>query len=218
MMVKTEACIEVWLRCLRWMRGGGGLHEKESERESDTEHRFKLCKAEADWLKDGGREDVWTRVMMLECPMWWRDYKINSQPEISAHCAKLNRSILPVTLLQILISCRRLCEHSSSPVGQESSRPAYFQQPAQTLQDCQVHWTVIWHMWQQSAPVPWTEGTGKQPSHPLWKTAMESHQARGDTNISTPERRLSLWATPDRNIVYPLSRPQKNYNTITKNW
>lgn len=31
--------------------------------------RVTQSKAEADWLKDGGREDVWTRVMMLVCPM-----------------------------------------------------------------------------------------------------------------------------------------------------
>lgn len=44
MMVKTEACIEVWLRCLRWISGGAGLHERESERESDTEHRLNRAK------------------------------------------------------------------------------------------------------------------------------------------------------------------------------
>lgn len=26
------------------------------------EHRFKACKAEADWLKECGREDDWTRA------------------------------------------------------------------------------------------------------------------------------------------------------------
>lgn len=44
---------------------------KESERESDGEHRFKPCEAGADWLT-GGREDHWTRVMMsvLRLTVW----------------------------------------------------------------------------------------------------------------------------------------------------
>lgn len=56
MMVKTEACIEVWLRCLRWMRGGGGLHEKESERESDTEHRLNRAKRKLSGSKKAGEK------------------------------------------------------------------------------------------------------------------------------------------------------------------
>lgn len=56
MMVKTEACIEVWLRCLKWMRGGGGLHEKESERESDTEHRSNRAKRKLVGSKKAGEK------------------------------------------------------------------------------------------------------------------------------------------------------------------
>lgn len=40
--------------------GGGGLHEWESNRE----HRFKLRKVEAGWLKEGRQEDDWTRILM----------------------------------------------------------------------------------------------------------------------------------------------------------
>lgn len=52
-MVKMKTWMEHWLRCLRW-----------SERENDREHIFKPCKMEADWLKEGRREDEWTRVML----------------------------------------------------------------------------------------------------------------------------------------------------------
>lgn len=37
---------------------------RESERENDSEHRFKPCGVEADWLNESGREDNWTREMM----------------------------------------------------------------------------------------------------------------------------------------------------------
>lgn len=40
--------------------------------ENDGEHRFKLQKVEVDWLKDGGQEDDWTRVMesVLRLTVW----------------------------------------------------------------------------------------------------------------------------------------------------
>lgn len=39
------------------------MHNRDPERENHREQRFKPSRAEADWLKEGGREDNWTRVM-----------------------------------------------------------------------------------------------------------------------------------------------------------
>lgn len=41
---------------------------RESERKNDSEHRFKP--READWLKEGGREDDWIRIMMSVLTVW----------------------------------------------------------------------------------------------------------------------------------------------------
>lgn len=48
------------------------MHKRESERGNDGEHRLKPYEVEADWLKEGGQEDDWIKMMIsvLRLTMW----------------------------------------------------------------------------------------------------------------------------------------------------
>lgn len=52
---------------MRWRWEGGGSHKREPERQNDRRVlTFKAHGTETDWLKEGGKQNDWTRVMMSE--------------------------------------------------------------------------------------------------------------------------------------------------------